>query len=146
MSTERITFANTLLRHDDGIYRAGDVLRNAAGQNDPWSQCIILGFSSPDKHGDVYVKLARPYAYASCVGTTGPGVLTGVEEFSIHADKLRHETVLTTGGNGPMVSGSLGRERIGKYDSECLDLGQLFDPAAPTVPAPAAAYTAEKSP
>ena len=107
------TFAQTILKTDQGIYRAGDVLRNAAGQNDPWSQCIILGFSSPDKHGDVYVKLGRPYAYASCVGTTSPGVLTGVEEFAIPASKLKFETVLTRDHHGG------GRPH---YESEVIDL------------------------
>jgi len=128
--SDRITFANTLLKTDDGTYRAGDVIRNSTGRDDPWSQCIILGFSRPDKYNDVYVRLARPYAYASCVGTTTPGVLTGVEEFEIPASKLRYETVLTTGDNGPRISGSIGHGRIGQYDSECIDLRTEVDDCA----------------
>ena len=115
----RTTFANTTLRTDNGTYRAGDVIRSSAGGNDPWSQCIILGFSDPKQHGgDVYVKLARPYAYASCVGTTVPGVLTGVEEFEIHSNKLVHETVLTSSGNPPMIAGGPRQD----YESEVIDL------------------------
>jgi len=113
------TFANTTLHTDDGTYRAGDVISNAVGGNDPWSQCIILGFSDPKQHnGDVYVKLARPYAYASCVGTTGPSVLTGVETFEMSASKLVFETVLTRKGNHPMVAGGTRPH----YDSEVIDL------------------------
>ena len=106
------TFAQTILKTDQGTFRAGEVLR---GTNDehPFCHCIILGFSGPDKHGDVYVKLARPYAYASCVGTTSPGVLTGVEEFAIPASKLKFETVLTRD-----------HHRSGRphYESEVIDL------------------------
>jgi len=115
----RTTFANTTLRTDNGTYRAGDVIRSSAGGNDPWSQCIILGFSDPKQHGgDVYVKLARPYAYASCVGTTVPGILTGVENFEIPASKLAFEEVLTVNGHTPMVAGGSRPH----YDSEVIDL------------------------
>lgn len=116
-----MTFAHTLLRTDYGTFRAGDVIRNTEGEY-PWCQCILLGFSAPDKHGDVYVKLSRPYAYVSCAGTTSPTVLTGVETLTMPISKLKHEKVLTCGGEAPMVAGSIGHTRPGEFESECIDL------------------------
>ena len=52
-------------------YRAGDVVRVFDG---PFGDGVILGF---DAEGNA--KIGRPYAYASCVGTTGPSVLLGSE-------------------------------------------------------------------
>jgi len=120
--SDSITFAHTTLITDDGTFRAGDVIRSshADGEN-PWSHCIILGFSKVDKYGGCYVKLARPYAYASCIGTTSPSVLTGVETFSMSISKLKFETVLTRDGNHPMISVGAGLDRLGRYPSEMLD-------------------------
>jgi len=44
---------------------------------------VILGFSPPDKWGDVYCRLARPYAKANGVGTTGPNVMLGCETYHV---------------------------------------------------------------
>lgn len=115
-----ITFACTVLITAEGTFRAGDVLKGI-GSEYPWSQCIILGFSNPNKHGDVYAKMARPYVYASCVGTTSPGPLMGVEEFEVPASKLKAADILTKDGNTPMVAGSLRRD---PYPSEIIDLTQ----------------------
>jgi hypothetical protein len=112
----RLTYANTILRTDEGIYRAGDVIRSTSNES-PWCQCIILGFSTPDKHNDVYVRLARPFAYAHCVGTTSPGILMSAEEFTISASKLKYETVLTRNGESPMVEGGPRPH----YDSEVIN-------------------------
>jgi hypothetical protein len=54
---------------------------------------VVLGMSDPAKHPKfhepcAYVRLARPYAYASCVGTTGPGVLLGSEQITVTAKRL----------------------------------------------------------
>ena len=113
-----MTFAQTILKTDHGTFRAGEVLR---GTNDeyPFCHCIILGFTAIDEHGDVYVKLGRPYAYATCVGTTSPGVLTGVEEFAIPASKLEHEKVLTREGNSTRMLAGGTRPH---YESEVIDL------------------------
>jgi hypothetical protein len=121
--SDRLTFANTLLKTDNGTFRAGDVIRSSHdGGCPPWSQCIILGFSGVDKYGECYVKLARPYAYASCVGTTCAGVLTGVEEFTMSVSKLAFEKVLTKNGNMPMIAGSVDSSRPGQYESEVIDM------------------------
>ena len=115
----KTTFACTLLKTDHGTFRAGDVIRSSFGGEFPWCQCIILGFSDPKQHnGDVYVKVARPYAYATCVGTSVPGVLTGVEHFELPASKLAFETVLTSGDNHPMLAGGTRPH----YDSDVIDL------------------------
>jgi hypothetical protein len=53
-------------------YRAGDVLCLFDG---PFGDGVILGFNDAD---DALIE--RPYAYASCVGTTGPTVLLGSEK------------------------------------------------------------------
>jgi hypothetical protein len=52
-------------------WRAGDVVRVFDGA---FSDAVVLGF---DAKGDALVQ--RAYAYASCVGTTGPTVLLGSE-------------------------------------------------------------------
>lgn len=118
------SFACTVLkmRLEDGstvTFQAGDVLRRGGQDGHAWSDCIILGFSLPDKHADVYVKLARPYAYASCIGTTGPGILMGCEEFEMVATKLRFEKVVSS---YPMVSGSGVRPLDRGYDSEVIEM------------------------
>lgn len=119
-----LTFAGTTLNTrnaagDEVTYQAGDVIRIFADSNDPFSDCIILGFSQPDKHGDVYVKLARPYAYASSIGTTGPTVLTGAEVFEMPASKLRFEGVVSS---HPMVSGPGVAPIDRPYNDEKIDL------------------------
>jgi hypothetical protein len=90
-------YAHTSLKTVDAkgdpiTYLAGQTIRSHHG--DAFSDCLILGFSAPDKFSDVYVKLARPYAYVSSAGTTCVGVLLGVEEFNVHADKLKHDKVV----------------------------------------------------
>lgn len=113
----KLTFANTICHTDFGTFRAGDVVTD--GDKHAFCHTLILGFSEPTEWGDIFVKMGRPYAYASCVGTTGPGVLTGVEEFSMSVSKLKGSTVLTPGKHGPMV---MGRNPGQHYDSEVIDL------------------------
>ena len=87
-------------------FEAGDLVD--LGHQEGFGLAIILGFTDPllkplsgragdtgfMAHGflvndhDRLVRLARPYAYASCTGTTSPSVLTGVEVFEMRADKL----------------------------------------------------------
>lgn len=54
-----------------GSFKAGDVLRLFDG---PFADAVILGFNDEGE-----MKVARPYAYVSSAGTTGPVPLTGVE-------------------------------------------------------------------
>ena len=113
----KLTFENTILHTDFGTFRAGDVVTD--GDKHAFCHTIILGFSGPTEFGHHYVKMGRPYAYASCVGTTGPGVLTGVEEYEMPISKLAWVTVLTPGKHGPML---MGRNPGQHYDSEVIDL------------------------
>lgn len=90
-------------------YRAGDVIRHQGHIRtvetlDAFSDCIILGFSEPNVHGDVFVKLARPFCYATCVGTTGPSVVTGVEKIEMPITTLTSEKVVS---HRPYISGSI---------------------------------------
>ena len=78
MTTFHITEANG---YGDAPLKAGDIVRMNNGS--PFMDCLILGFSS-----DGYTRLARPYAYASCVGTTGPTALTGVEIFTTETRRI----------------------------------------------------------
>lgn len=64
-----ISFDGSTLLH----FKAGDVVRMNDWING-FADAVILGF---DKDGNS--KLARPYLYASSVGTTGPSALTGHE-------------------------------------------------------------------
>jgi hypothetical protein len=93
------TFSHTILKTDKGTFRAGDVLSHVFHQH-PWSQAIILGFSARDEYGACYVKLARPYAYATCTGTASPGVVTGAETYTMNVTNLKFENVLTAAGSG----------------------------------------------
>lgn len=52
-------------------WRAGDVARVFDG---PFGDAVVLGFDDEDN-----ALVQRPYAYASCVGSTGPSVLLGHE-------------------------------------------------------------------
>jgi hypothetical protein len=81
------TFSNTEFEFQGNLYKAGDVLimTNLGGGFD---SCTVLGFTAPDKYGDTYAKLARPMAYATCVGTTCPGVALTCETFEVHTNKL----------------------------------------------------------
>lgn len=142
-----ITYACTVLKTLDRdnkpiTYQAGDVIRllTLSGlASDAWSDCIILGFSDPKRSGgSVFVKLARPYAYASCIGTTGPGILVGTEDFTMEAVKLVHHLVVSS---HPMVSGSVEPIKRG-YDSEVIDLNKKVARAAELVIDTYTAHTA----
>jgi hypothetical protein len=113
------TFACTVLHTNEGTYKVGEVVRRK-GTKDAWSDTIILGFSDPERHGgSVYVRMARLYAYANCVGTTSPGVLMSAEEYTISANDLM---AFERCAGSPMISGSVGHERPGQYESEVIDL------------------------
>ena len=63
------------------IAKAGDVLRVFDG---PFGDAVILGFNDA---GDA--KMARPYAYAHTVGTTGSTPLVGTEIYTLNPNDLR---------------------------------------------------------
>jgi hypothetical protein len=65
---------------------AGQVWRHSTIE--AFGDHLVLGMSDKDRNGDVWVRLARPYAYASCVGTTGPTVLTGSETYDVSLKTL----------------------------------------------------------
>lgn len=109
-------FANTALTVRDRKgntrqYKAGQIVRRK-GTTDAWMDFIIAGFSDVDKYGTLGVKLFRPYAYVSCIGTTSPSLLQGREEMGVTADQLVRDFDLYT--NSPMVAGGPRPE----YDSE----------------------------
>lgn len=107
------------LKGEPVTFQAGDVIRREHGDGSAWSDCIILGFSRPEGVCGSFVKLARPYAYASCIGTTGPGILLGTEEFIIEATKLRFERVVSS---SPMVVSRGAAPEDRGYASEIIDL------------------------
>ncbi len=113
-----ITFPSTLLKTDKGEFIVGQVIRRV-GSKDQWSDTIILGFSEPNKRDEVYVRVSRPFAYASCVGTTSPSVLLGAETYTITALDLTTGYETTKGY--PMIAGSIGHNRAGAYESEVID-------------------------
>ena len=119
------TFACTVLhtRDADGervTFRAGDVVRPKDGAEYAFADCVVLGFSRPDKFNDVYVKLGRPYCYASCVGTTCAGTLSGVEEYTMSAKQLVEQRVVV---GDKFVSAGSTRPH---YDSEVIDLTDKY--------------------
>lgn len=64
---------------------AGQPVRTYGGIDEAFTHAIILGFSEDGR----YAKVARPYAYASNVGTTGPSVLLGCETYEARVDCLK---------------------------------------------------------
>ncbi len=78
------------------IWSAGQVFLSKHDTGGPWSHCLILGFSTGP--GEEFARVSRPYAYASCVGTTGPTVMLGCETWDMPVSKLEHETPLCEGG------------------------------------------------
>lgn len=65
------------------LYKAGNVVRPKVNAY-PFSDSVICGFT-----GNGYCRLARPYVFASNVGTTCAGALTGVEYINmISVDQL----------------------------------------------------------
>jgi hypothetical protein len=97
------SFAHTtaVLTHKDGTeveLKAGHLIRPFGAESDGFSTMIILGFSDEGN-----AKVARPYAYASCVGTTGPTVLVGSETLTVSLKRLGEMKVLPLNKH-PMVS------------------------------------------
>jgi len=95
--------------------RPGVVIRhtNRFGDCSPFSDTVVLG-DEPSRHGEGgpgWVKLARPYLYASSTETTCPTPLMGAEIYSAHATRLVEDfrLVLTSRGepyifiSGPFV-------------------------------------------
>lgn len=78
------SFAQTEFTVSEGkketTFHAGDVVRSRLmdGNFSAFCDAVLLGFTE-----DGYAKLARPYVYASSVGTVGPTVLTGVETYIV---------------------------------------------------------------
>jgi len=109
---DRTHFAGTVLdltdKGETTRFLAGEVVRRK-GTTEAWSDCIISGFSPDYKYGDVFIRLHRPYAYASCIGTTCSGVLTGCETIEVTAKDLSRQFEKCVGS--PMVSGSIASTR-----------------------------------
>lgn len=75
--------------------KVGQVVRCFDG---PFSDAVILGFSPEGQ-----AKVSRPYAYASGVGTTGPGVLLGSETFELPTKMIaEHYTLVDAGAHRRM--------------------------------------------
>ncbi len=76
------TFHNTTSAASGTVLSAGDVIRVFDG---PYGDGTILGFNDAGE-----AKVARPYAYASGVGTTGPRALLGHEDIVYTVGNLKH--------------------------------------------------------
>lgn len=76
----------------------GCIVRPIGENIAPFSDCVFIGF---DQEKPNYCKLARPYVYVNSADTMCPGILTGVENFSVdfHRFKTRFVLVLTERGN-----------------------------------------------
>jgi hypothetical protein len=93
-----MTFANTSYTHQGETLEAGTLV--AMVPQDGYDTAVVLGFSGADKHGDVWVKLGRPYAYASGTGTSCPTVLVGCETYEVLANHLFDTSRFVLGGSG----------------------------------------------
>lgn len=76
---------NGLIDEPGFTVRVGETFRIFEGS---YGTATVLGIAPRDTHGDVYVRLARPYCYAAGSGTTAPTPLIGVEVFDITFARL----------------------------------------------------------
>lgn len=67
----------------DVTLNAGDVIRFDSMSKSAFNDAVILGFSPQG-----YVKLSRPYVYASMTGTTCVSPLLGCETFNARIDSI----------------------------------------------------------
>ena len=98
-------------------YQAGEVVRPARRPSS-FSDMVILGFSDPTKHGDILVKVARPFASVTCVGTTGPSVALQAETFAMSMTQLLTYEQVGDGSN--YILGGVPRAVDRPYESEHL--------------------------
>lgn len=80
----------------DYTFKSGDVIR-VLPEGSGFGDAVVLGFAE-----DGECKVSRPYAYASCVGTTGPSVLLGAETYTLRPNDMKHLAPLNVkrqGGN-----------------------------------------------
>lgn len=78
-------------------FNAGDVVHTTNGHGFAWEDSIILGFTEPDKHGDTYAKLSRPFVYVSSAGTTSPSPLVGIETYTVTVAGLKERFLKRSG-------------------------------------------------
>lgn len=80
--TKQDTFHHVTHAASGALLGAGDVIRIFDG---PFGDAVILGFNEAGE-----AKLARPYAFASSVGTTSPTGLLGAESIVYTVSNLKH--------------------------------------------------------
>lgn len=103
---------------EDGQVRmAGQVVRCS---KDAFADAVIMGFTEPDKFGDVYARISRPFASATCVGTICPGVALQVETFTISLESLMLMKLVEADGN--RILGGLPAPDKRPYQDEKIDL------------------------
>lgn len=92
MPDNKITYHNTEATYKDKTFHAGDVVRQHTPDTLIFNNMTILGFSDEQKIGDhepfTGVLVARPYAFASCVGTTCPTALISFEKYTVELHRL----------------------------------------------------------
>ena len=84
--TGQPTYAKTEITIGKVTFHAGDVVRIKSMERSAFADCVILGFDyccvdcvAAGFMEDAFVRLARPYLYASGVETTCSSALTGYE-------------------------------------------------------------------
>ena len=116
------TFSKTVCkcRTKDGkeiTLQAGQGFRAFEGL---FGDCIILGFK---KFNDIWVKVARPHADATCIGTTGPGACLSVEIFEISlSNMLEHPEQIHPVSQGIRVVHGGPHPVDRPYEDEKIDL------------------------
>lgn len=91
-----VSFTNST---ESYTFVAGQPVYTCGDGREAFAHAIILGFSEDG----AYAKVARPYAYASGVGTTCPTPLLGAEVYECRVDQLK----LIPGSYSPRVVGHL---------------------------------------
>ena len=92
---------HTICKVDEKLtLHSGDVVR--MNNWDEFSDNIILGFDEGDN--TAYAKVARPYAYVSGAGTTGPVALLGMEQYTLPVLHIRdHFKIVSNDGHRARV-------------------------------------------
>ena len=101
-------YAKTSITLEFKTLHAGDVVRLTVSETSAFSDCVIMGFSycceeciAAGFTDDAVARLARPYIYASSVGTTCSTPLLGYEtiDYVRVVDLLHHYRIVENGGH-----------------------------------------------
>jgi len=101
------------------VLMAGDVVKLF---DDAFGDAVVLGFTERDKHGSIFVKLARPFASATLVGTTCASVALQYEDVEVSVENILHGNAEVVESRGSRVLQAAGSTRDRNFEGEAVCL------------------------